>query len=136
VLLQIHDHHEIKTILHFFLELVALLQWRHRRSPNSPVRTGRRWVFYTSHFAFGKKEGPELISLERIQKTLILGPPLAITWATAWGLLLPTIQTLTVMPGQMEGDFVTKHVTCKNYVTAKLVAKFFLGFYMLHVWFL
>jgi hypothetical protein len=44
---------------------------------------------------------------------------------------------MSVMAGQMEGGFVTKHnVSCKNDVTAKLVAKFFLGCYMLHVWFL
>jgi hypothetical protein len=44
---------------------------------------------------------------------------------------------MSVMPGQMEGGFVTKHnVGCKNDVTAKHVAKFFLGCCMLHVWFL
>jgi len=46
-------------------------------------------------------------------------------------------KVMSVMPGQMEGGIVTKHnVSCKNDVTAKRVAKFFLGCYMLHVWFL
>jgi len=70
---------KLKQYYIFFLELVAPLQWRHKRSSNSPVWTGRRWVFCTSHFAFGKKEGPELVSLDRIKKTLILGPSLAVS---------------------------------------------------------
>jgi hypothetical protein len=46
-------------------------------------------------------------------------------------------KVMSVMPGQMEGGIVTKHnVSWKNDVTAKRVAKFFLGCYMLHVWFL
>jgi hypothetical protein len=85
LLLKINDNnHAIKTrlyflILYFFLELFAPLKWHHRRSSNSPVCSDRRCVFYTSHIDFGKKDGRGLISLDRIQTTLTLGPSLAVS---------------------------------------------------------